>query len=162
MIAKKALELLNDVEFSEKYQGIQEYTEMLIVCKEALGKQIPRKPYFGEALGYKGFNGYLCPICRNWLLYPDEIPNSRDSFCSFCGQKLDWEDAIKEAPAVDAQEIKHGKWIKMYNNPDDGNYYCSECHNGIDVATGKVTPIDRGLFYCPNCGAKMDGGKNNA
>ncbi len=44
MIAKKALELLNDVEFSEKYQGVQEYAEMLIVCKEALDKQIPRKP----------------------------------------------------------------------------------------------------------------------
>lgn len=37
--SKKALELLNDVEFPEKYQGVQEYTEMLIVC----------------------------PICRNWL-----------------------------------------------------------------------------------------------
>lgn len=67
--------------------------------------------------------------------------------------------SIGSAPAVDVQKIKHGKWIKMYNNPDDGNYYCSECHNGIDVATGKVTPIDRGLLYCPNCGAKMDGGK---
>lgn len=62
------------------------------LIREALEKQIPRKPYFGEALGYKGFNGYLCPICRNWLLYPDEIPNSRDSFCSFCGQKLDWTE----------------------------------------------------------------------
>lgn len=76
-----------------------------------------------------------------------------------------WNAAIKilkEAPAADVQEVKHGEWIKMYNNPDDGNYYCSECHNGIDVATGKVTPIDRGLLYCPNCGAKMDGGNNNA
>jgi hypothetical protein len=76
-----------------------------------------------------------------------------------------WNAAVKilkEAPAADVQEIKHGKWIKMYNNPNDGNYYCSECHNGIDIATGKVTPIDRGLLYCPNCGAKMDGGNNNA
>lgn len=39
-------------------------------------------------------------------------------------------NVIKSAPAADVQEIKHGKWIKMYNNPDDGNYYCSECHNG--------------------------------
>lgn len=62
---------------------------------EALEKQIPKKPYFGEALGYKGFNGYLCPICRAWLLYPDEIPNSRDSFCSFCGQKIDWSEVEK-------------------------------------------------------------------
>lgn len=67
-------------------------------------------------------------------------------------------DCVNTTPTADVQEIKHGKWIKMYNNPDDGNYYCSECHNGIDVATGKVTPIDRGLLYCPNCGAKMDGG----
>lgn len=66
------------------------------LIREALEKQIPRKPYFGEALGYKGFNGYLCPICRNWLLYPDEIPNSRDSFCSFCGQKLDWTEVKNE------------------------------------------------------------------
>lgn len=95
MIAKKALELLNDVEFSEKYQGVQEYTEMLIVCKEALEKQIPKKPYLGEPLGYKGFNGYLCPICRNWLLYPDEIPNLCDSFCSFCGQKIDWTEVAE-------------------------------------------------------------------
>lgn len=63
---------------------------------EALEKQIPKKPYFGEALGFKGFFGYLCPICRNWLLYPDEIPNSRDSFCSFCGQKLDWSEVKNE------------------------------------------------------------------
>lgn len=62
---------------------------------EALEKQIPEKPYFGEALGYKGFNGYLCPICRNWLLYPDEIPTARDSFCSFCGQKIDWSEVEK-------------------------------------------------------------------
>ena len=36
MTAEKALELLNDMEFSEKYQGIQEYAEMLLLCKEAL------------------------------------------------------------------------------------------------------------------------------
>lgn len=36
MTAKKALELLNDMEFSEKYQGVQEYAEMLLLCKEAL------------------------------------------------------------------------------------------------------------------------------
>lgn len=75
-----------------------------------------------------------------------------------------WNAAVKilkEAPAVDVQEIKHGKWIKMYNNPDDGNYYCSECHNSIDIATERETPIDRDFFYCPHCGAIMDGGTND-
>lgn len=65
------------------------------LIRKALEKQIPKKPYFGEALGFKGFFGYLCPICRNWLLYPDEIPNSRDSFCSFCGQKIDWTEVAE-------------------------------------------------------------------
>lgn len=76
-----------------------------------------------------------------------------------------WNAAVKilkEAPAADVQEIKHGKWIKMDIIPDDPDYFCSECRNFIDVATGKVTPIERGLLYCPNCGAKMDGGNNNA
>lgn len=76
-----------------------------------------------------------------------------------------WNAAVKilkEAPAVDVQKIKHGEWIKMSINPDDGNYYCSECHNCIDVATGRETPIDREFFYCHYCGAKMDGGNNNA
>lgn len=76
-----------------------------------------------------------------------------------------WNAAVKilkEAPAVDVQEIKHGEWIKMSNNPDDGNYYCSECHHSIDIATGRETPIDRGSFYCPHCGAKMYRGNNNA
>lgn len=67
---------------------------------------------------------------------------------------------IKSAPAVDVQKIKHGKWIKMYNNPDDGNYYCSECHHSIDISTGRETPRDRGFFYCLHCGAKMEKGES--
>lgn len=69
---------------------------------------------------------------------------------------------ILNAPAADVQEIKHGEWIKMDIIPDDPDYFCSECRNFIDVATGRETPIDRGFFYCPHCGAKMDGGNNNA
>lgn len=74
-----------------------------------------------------------------------------------------WNAAVKilkEAPAVDIQKIKHGKWIKMYNNPDDGNYYSSECHHSIDIATGRETPIDRDFFYCPYCGAKTEKGES--
>lgn len=69
---------------------------------------------------------------------------------------------VKSAPAADVQEIKHGEWIKMDNNPDDGNYYCPECHHSIDIATGRETPRSRGFFYCHYCGTKMDGGDNNA
>lgn len=72
-----------------------------------------------------------------------------------------WNAAVKilkEAPAVDVQKIKHGKWIKDNDSfqPDDYycvyfDYTCSEC--------GKIVN-DRYKLpnYCPNCGAKMDGG----
>lgn len=76
-----------------------------------------------------------------------------------------WNAAVKilkEAPAVNVQEIKHGKWIRIGIIPDDVDYYCSECRNFIDIATGRETPIDRDFFYCPHCGAIMDGGNNNA
>lgn len=88
MTAEKALELLDDVEFSEKYQGVQEYTEMLILCKEALEKQIPKKPVVvGEEYIFERDEwekDYECPFCGN--------PHADNWFCSCCGQKLDWSD----------------------------------------------------------------------
>lgn len=90
MIAKKALELLNDVEFSEKYQGVQEYAEMLIVCKEALDKQIPRKPIdkidpmFGDIC-------IVCSNCENTDMV-NPFTNSIFKHCPNCGQALDWSD----------------------------------------------------------------------
>ena len=102
-----------------------------------------------------------------WLTRPSGFRAS----CEDCASREDsgeidcldciLEDAIKAAPVVDAREIKHSKWIKMYNNPDDGNYYCFECHHSIDIAARRKTPINRKFFYCPYCGAKMDGGNNN-
>ena len=78
MIAKKALELLNDIEFAEKYQGVQEHAEMLIVCKEALEKQIPKK--------LKDDGWLYCPICGRDVLM------DRFNYCPDCGQALDWSD----------------------------------------------------------------------
>lgn len=80
MIAKKALELLNDVEFSEKYQGVQEYAEMLIVCKEALEKQIPEK-----------VTKSACPSCNRIFLFRHGEKRKGD-YCDNCGQALDWSD----------------------------------------------------------------------
>lgn len=48
--------------------------------------------------------------------------------------------AIATAPTIEAEPIKHGRWIII-----DGEVVCSECceHN---LETN----------YCPNCGARMD------
>ena len=98
MTAEKALELLNDVEFSEKYQGVQEYTEMLIVCKEALDKQIPKKPRYVDTRfrhhGRKISDGssldkcYKCPNCNSHIFHVFDS----EKCCKYCGQALDWSD----------------------------------------------------------------------
>lgn len=60
---------------------------------------------------------------------------------------------IAGMPAADVAPVVHGRWNNM-----DGyktRKVCSEC--GWDVP-------EYGKFYsyCPNCGAKMDGGDNGA
>lgn len=56
-------------------------------------------------------------------------------------------DLIEVIPTADVKEVKHGRWIKDRNFNDD-LARCSACH----------IFSDRQPNYCPNCGAKMDGG----
>ena len=57
-------------------------------------------------------------------------------------------DIIMKAPAVDAVEVVHGQWNVILNPFWDAE--CSEC------GYAKKTGWEWG--FCPNCGAKMDGG----
>jgi hypothetical protein len=60
--------------------------------------------------------------------------------------------AIDEAPTVDAAPVIHGHW-------DEGVHhdYCC-CSNCRDVYILAEWLTDGKWNYCPNCGAKMDGG----
>ena len=64
---------------------------------------------------------------------------------------------VEDQPTADVQGIKHGEW-KSFNSEDTlyGSYYCSACGHGQDI--GMVIPLTTEFKYCPNCGAKMDGG----
>ena len=55
--------------------------------------------------------------------------------------------ALKDAPIVDAVEVVHGQWIKR---PDER--ICPFCNDRYSYFGGKEKN------FCPNCGAKMDGG----
>ena len=63
-----------------------------------------------------------------------------------------WHD-IEAAPTVDAVEVVHGRWIEQEKYTFGVMYDCSICDNRI---------LDNGHSwnYCPNCGARMDGGTN--
>ena len=67
--------------------------------------------------------------------------------------RLSWKNPYKiveSAPAVDAEPVKHGRWVHDINNL----YGCSECLGRETMSHKKLKP------YCPNCGAKMDGDAN--
>ena len=61
------------------------------------------------------------------------------------------KNAVEDAPAVDVAPVVHGEWDVGGMSLDGvvGNWKCSVC--------GEVSLED--CNYCPNCGAKMDGGR---
>lgn len=68
---------------------------------------------------------------------------------------------VQNQPTADVEKVKHGKWKKSQFSGRSGFYslrdvICSEC--GI-YSTFPQDNIEHPMFYCPNCGAKMDGGK---
>lgn len=86
-----------------------------------------------------------------------------DDVCGAC--MLDSGKAIAEAlPTADVVEVKYGKWIWDINAIDwgIGGWVCSECHAVNSNIPQKPTYrplLWAGSKFCPNCGAKMDGGK---
>lgn len=66
---------------------------------------------------------------------------------------------IVRAPAADVAEVVHGRWLDGAEDFTCGqhNAECSICHCYISWSG-----CDEDFNYCPNCGAKMDGGDSNA
>ena len=54
---------------------------------------------------------------------------------------------LKAIPAADVATVRHGRWI-MHDDEFGLTCECSACH---------IETMGDGN-YCPNCGAKMDGG----
>ena len=57
-------------------------------------------------------------------------------------------------PAADVAEVVHARWERVRSN-----WHCTGCHKGYRITNG--APMASSFSYCPNCGAKMDGGNDN-
>lgn len=89
----------------------------------------------------------LCPVGRY----------GRGYVYGFDREKYDaWDeiiDALENIPAADVAPVVHGRW-------ENGNPICPVCGGN------KFKDLDADIWcdwkpdYCPNCGAKMDGGDN--
>lgn len=78
---------------------------------------------------------------------------SRSADCECIKKRL--EKATKRVsaiPAADVAPVVHGRWVPFHSEAAGDIQYCSACEIGFDAKTD----------YCPNCGAKMDGGADDA
>ena len=74
-----------------------------------------------------------------------------------------WKSArvLKKIPTADVAPVVHGKWVHPHWKNSDCCYDCSVCgneamHREYRWSDKKIYPI------CPACGARMDGGADNA
>ena len=72
-----------------------------------------------------------------------------NDFC-ICGDESTIRDFIDDAPTIEAEPVRHGKWITRKSEPGEMIDCCSRCKY-------PVSHFWHGEYqYCPSCGAKMD------
>ena len=78
----------------------------------------------------------------------DEAWNRKTTPVSWSHAYAEFLDNVERAPAADVAPVGHGQW-EHYSTT---MMVCSIC--GKHIARHRYN-------YCPNCGAKMDGGAEN-
>lgn len=98
-------------------------------------------------------------------IWPVDPENDGSDGCTVVMQNqsftsADIEGIVCSIPAADVRPVVHARWVKIYKDgepiaeqPQVG-VCCSKC---LNMPKDKFTESE----YCPNCGAKMDGGTNN-
>lgn len=77
------------------------------------------------------------------------------NYCRCSNEYCDRQSCpIWKAPAADVELVRHGTWRRERNN-----WYCSNCGKGYRICNGATSA--NSFMFCPNCGAKMDGGVND-
>lgn len=77
---------------------------------------------------------------------------------SYCLANVkEWLKTCFEVTNADVVPVKHGRWVDI--NPEYAGEICTVCgEHVLDFVTCEVYWYKTMPHYCPNCGAKMDGG----
>ena len=78
--------------------------------------------------------------------------NANENFIFGCETYKEW---LENLPVANVQEVRHGKWRECrFGNgitvPFRKYYICNQCNHTSQKKSR----------YCPNCGTKMDGKRN--
>lgn len=102
------------------------------------------------------------------LIDADKLIKELEDWYKQCGgttNQRDWiiqdvissaMDTVNEAETIDAAPVRHGEWIPIKMEMSFGTL------NGVKCSLCGEKKVREGSNYCPTCGAKMDGGKQDA
>ena len=90
--------------------------------------------------------------------YVDELKWVQSQVSSSSAIEIqEYIDRTNRQPTVDAVEVVHGRWGIYRENEISKTVYCSHCWKEFYIRKKGELQLDM-MPYCPNCGAKMDGG----
>lgn len=89
-----------------------------------------------------------CCVLRD----PDDRPRCGD--CPYPSGSACCNRLKADALALLKQEPKRGRWLECEDGWCDTHYQCSEC--GMEWNLDAGTPEENDMYYCPNCGARME------
>lgn len=88
-----------------------------------------------------------------YFRFKESDKTGREAFAYSCAMQR-----LAEAPTIDAEPVRYGRWIKMTGMmPPEfhGHYECSECGWHLS-GVRQMKNREEEFAYCPNCGAKME------
>ena len=98
-------------------------------------------------------NALMDAFRRHMVKNYDRNKCTLEENCKTCEPGCLWRRKVSEAPTVDAVEVVHGHWCW------EGRFRaCSKCGSYVEFTE---TLGASHWKYCPNCGAKMDGGNED-
>lgn len=92
MTYQEALNYLDNIQIDMKsIESVCETSSFIETCKNALEKQIPKKPQYVQYDGNQEIGNYHCTTCKR-IIELEPIDHNEKVFCLHCGQALDWSD----------------------------------------------------------------------
>ena len=83
----------------------------------------------------------------------DPTWTEREHWEGVYGSFVEMALTIKAAPTVEAEPVKHGRWVRLDMHKGMADHKCTACNSEVYVPTSWGEPL---YGYCPVCGARMD------
>lgn len=97
---------------------------------------------------------YCCRMCKEC----SKVEGGCVSHAQHC-EHLSGEEILKPVKSADVQPVRRGQWLTW---DDSGFTKCSCCNSEYYIADLQEVGDSEGFVeFCPNCGAKMDGDRDD-